>query len=154
VGRIKNKLKARASGIEFICPDEEVVLNRFSAERRTVRKMTLPGYVLVRGRRIQDRIFTDISRVTGVLGFLGGDKPVPLPHVEVSRILGGDGSAATVNGPTFEPQSQVHITSGPLDGFSGVVISANKTKRTAIVEVAIFGRATPTEVPFASLRRA
>jgi transcriptional antiterminator NusG len=143
--------------LEIICPDEEVIIDRGTPERHIERKMTLPGYMLVRCRHLSTARIASITGVTGVMHFLGGDEnPKPLTRAEVEHILGNEqkpGTPKRAAEPMWSIDQQVTITDGPLADFAGIITSINPSKQTAVVAVEIFGRATPAEVPFRNLRR-
>jgi transcriptional antiterminator NusG len=144
--------------LEIICPDEEIVVDRGTPERHVTRKMTLPGYILVRCRNLTDARVASIKGVTGVLQFLGGDeRPRPLKPTEVEHILGTaqkPGAAKRLSEPMWNVDQEVTITAGPLENFSGRITSINASKQTAVIALEIFGRITPAEVQFRNLRRA
>ena len=147
--------RAKHKGITLVCPDEEVVLDKGTDERRTIRRLSLPGYLLVHGRHIDNAALTIIRRSPGVLGFLGGDeeKPNPLPLEDVERILGLPKQQGEERRSVFAVGDQVRIIEGPMSDFEGAVSSVNESQDTAVVELEIFGRVTPSTLPFRILKR-
>ena len=141
--------------LTIVCPEEEVVFTQANGQRKTKRRMAMPGYMLLHTRRADKRALATIGRVRGVLKFLGPDgDPTPLRLEEVDQILGSeDGSRSVASNPAFEAGDEVSVTAGPFSGFSGKVLEVSESKGTARIEIEIFGRATPAEVEFRALRK-
>jgi len=141
--------------LSIICPDEEVILEGRAGERERKRRMSLPGYILVYCRRLSESNINAITRVPGVMEFLGGnERPTPLPPTEVDKLLGHQSESGTTSEQKlFDVGMEVTITEGPLAGFTGTTSSLNESAGTANVDVEIFGRATKTQAPLRQLRR-
>lgn len=153
---INNKLdRGGYKGIDIVCPDEEVILDKGTENRRVVRRLTLPGYLLIHGRGINNAALSTIRNVTGVLGFLGGDdnEPNPLPRGDIEKILGLESQGGPVREAAFSVGDHVRITDGPMTDFEGLVSAVNESQDTAVVELEIFGRTTPTTVSFRHMQR-
>lgn len=142
-------------GIDIVCPDEEVILDKGTESRRVVRRLTLPGYLLIHGRSINNAALMTIRNVTGVLGFLGGDEdePHPLPRGDIEKILGLPSKGSAERKAAFAVGDHVRITDGPMTDFEGLVSAVNESQDTAVVELEIFGRTTPTTVSFRHMQR-
>lgn len=56
--------------------------------------------------------------------------------------------------PTFKYSigEIVTIARGPFEGFQGEVITFDNQKETAIINIEVFGRGTPTEFSFADIK--
>ena len=132
----------------IIVPEEKVIEKKADGKEKEKIKQLFPGYVLV------EMIVTDESwyvvrntpKVTGFLGSSGGGtKPVPLEENEIKNILLKVG---IINKPSYQRylNKTVTITSGPFEGQSGVVSNVDDDREIVIVDVDMFGRATPTEV--------
>jgi transcriptional antiterminator NusG len=141
--------------MDILCPEEEVVVDAGTPDRRIVRRHTLNGYLLFRCRRLKPAAVSTIMRVNGVMDFLGGaSTPTPLPRSEVARILKLSERAGKPSPRTgFVAGDTVTITDGPFSDFSGVILSVNASAQTAQVEVEIFGRKTPATVGLRMLRK-
>lgn len=155
-GQIEDKLRrAGLDNIEIICPEEDVVVDGGPGkDRQTVKRLTIPGYLLIRGRRLSPDQLLMIRRIGGVLGWMGGDEsPTPLGPNELDRILGQRPQQRIAGRSAFSVDDEVVVIEGPLADFRGSIKEINEGKQEATVEVEIFGRTTPAQVPFASLRK-
>lgn len=112
------------------------------------KKMMFPGYVLV-NMVMNDNTWYVVRNTRGVTGFVGpGSKPVPLTEQEIENmgfLNEEDGSTAI---PEFVEGETVIIQSGNWRNTEGVIRAINNSKRTVMVEITMFGRATLVEVPF------
>lgn len=141
-----------------LIPEETVIekkLNQKGEEEVTQKvKKKFPGYVFV------EMIITDESwhvirntpQVTGFLGSSGGrTKPVPIPADEIHQILLDIG---VIEKPTFKygVGEVVEIVNGPFAGYTGEVVSFDNHKETAIINIEMFGRGTPTEFNFIDIK--
>lgn len=157
ITKIKNKLSKKGllkPHMEFICPDEEVIFEK-NGNRESKRKLTLPGYVLLRCRGLSEDAIFQIDHTPGVMEFLGGSEdPQPVPLAEVRQMLG---DTVVVNSKTVHAMSEgdlVEVKAGSMQGFTGTILEFNEAKTKAKVNIEIFGRATPTQVNVDQLRKA
>jgi len=159
---IRNKIldhlqrrSVRIPGLSIICPDEEVVIDGVGGDRKRKRRMSLPGYILVSCRRLDENSINTILQVNGVMEFLGGNEhPTALPAVEVDKLLGHQTETAATGAQLFNDGDEVRITDGPLADFTGKVSAVNEHTGTATVEVEIFGRTTKATTPLRQLQPA
>ena len=111
---------------EVIIPTEQVSEVRRGVKTTTTRKF-FPGYVLVNTALYDDdhnmieRVWTFIKETTGVIGFVGGEKPVPLMPSEVDSILNQVEEKKEKVAPkvAFEPGETIKINDGPFLNFNG-----------------------------------
>ena len=97
-----------------------------------------------------------VRNTTGVTGFLGGVKPVPMAETEVENLLNTmekpkDAKPRPVR--SFEENENVRITEGPFNHFIGIVEEVNQEKGKLKVMVTIFGRPTPVELDFLQVEK-
>jgi len=91
-----------------------------------------------------------VTNTRGVTGFVGPQgRPLPLTDEEVAR-MGLVKVAVEVN---FTIGDTVQIVSGPLESYSGTVISMNDATQKVMVNVSMFGRATDVEVDFVQVKK-
>lgn len=112
-----------------------------SKDKESERKL-FPSYVLVK-MIMTDESWHVVRNVRGVTSFVGpGSKPIPLTDKEVDQ-LGVDTRIIEVS---YTIGDNVKITSGPMQGFIGVVEEISPDKRRVKVIASMFGRETPVEL--------
>jgi len=145
---------------EVLVPTEKLAETRNNRRTTVVRKF-FPGYVLVQlalytdDQKINDRVWYLIHETEGVIGFLGGERPVPLRPDEVEAILRQveEKKDKVRTRVSFEPGETVTIREGPFQNFSGVVEEVDLEHGKLKVSVSIFGRATPVELDYSQVER-
>jgi transcriptional antiterminator NusG len=141
---------------EIEVPTEEVV-EVVRGRKRTVEKRHMPGYVLVKMRMTDEayHLVKNTPKVTGFLGAEGGKKPLPVPQLEVDRILGK--AVELAERPRakmqFEIGEKVKVTEGPFASFEGAVDSIDEGSGRLKVTVSIFGRATPVDLDYGQVEK-
>lgn len=159
-------------------PEEEVWEVR-KGEKKKVRRIKLPGYVLVR-MDLDDETWGAVRHTPGVTGFVGNAQhPHPLSIDEVVRMLqppepakpaaaaadsglsadtgstgGASPSTPTVVVSDFSVGDVVTVIDGPFATLQASIseVNAEGQKLTAMVE--LFGRDTPVELRFDQVERA
>jgi len=158
--RILDRLKRAGlttPDLEILCPDEEITIGRGTSDQKTVHRLTLPGYMLIRCRHLTPARIASIKGVSGVLSFLGGsDNPQPLRGREIENLLGQEHQSPRrrEGGPLWKVGQNVVIIEGPLSEFTGTIGDIDSRQEHATVLVEIFGRQTPAQVDFRHLRAA
>jgi transcriptional antiterminator NusG len=140
---------------DVIIPTEKVSEVRRGVKTETTRKF-FPGYVLVNvalyddDRNMIERAWHFIKETTGVIGFVGGEKPVPLMPEEVDSILNQVEEKKEKVAPkvSFEAGETIKINDGPFLNFNGVVEEVDPDRGKLKVSVAIFGRSAPVELEY------
>jgi transcriptional antiterminator NusG len=91
-----------------------------------------------------------------VIGFIGGERPVPLRPAEVDTILRQVEEKKDKVRPkvTYEPGETVTIVDGPFQNFSAVVEEVAPEHGKLKVSVSIFGRTAPVELEYSQVERA
>ncbi|MDD3382545.1 MAG: transcription termination/antitermination protein NusG [Bacilli bacterium] len=138
-----------------LVPEEKKLEKKKNGEYKEIITKPFPGYVFI------DMIVTDetwfmIRNTPMVTGFLGssgkGTKPVPLSQEEIDPIL-------KMCGVTKEKKidlnvgDSVQITSGPFQNQVGRVEEIDEDKELIKILIDVFGRLTPTEVGFDSIKK-
>ena len=117
---------------------------------KEVERKVFPGYVLVK-MVMNDDTWYVVRNTRGCTGFVGpASKPVPLTAEEVEKMGVEAKAPLTVD---FAAGDSVQITSGPLEGFMGVVEEINTETFKVKLKVNMFGRETPAEVDIAQVER-
>ena len=147
-----------------VIPTERVTEKK-NGKKRTVTKKFFPGYVLCElalydeardvdenGKKaIYERTWQFLRETPGVIGFVGGDRPMPLKQAEVDAILLDKPSGATsVERPkvNFSVDETVKIVDGAFMGLTGQISMVDPDKGKLKVEVQVFGRKVPVDVEY------
>lgn len=140
---------------EVIIPTEKVSEVKRGVKSTTTRKF-FPGYVLLNialydeERNLVERSWHFVKETTGVIGFVGGERPVPLLPDEVDVILNQVEEKKEKVAPkvAYEAGETVNINDGPFLNFNGVVEEVDPGRGKLKVSVAIFGRSAPVELEY------
>jgi transcriptional antiterminator NusG len=137
-------------------PMEEVTEIK-NGQRKQIRRVRIPGYVLVR-MDLTDESWGAVRHTPGVTGFVGHThQPVPLSLDEVFSMLaptlqpaeGGQAKAkAEVKVVDFEVGESVTVMEGPFETLPATISEINPDAQKLKVLVSIFGRETPVELSF------
>ena len=167
--RVKANLETRIQSLnmedyifQIEVPMEEVTEIK-NAQKKTVRRVRIPGYVLVR-MDLTDESWGAVRHTPGVTGFVGHThQPVPLTLDEVFSMLaptlapapeaGKPAAAAAAKSKAqvevdFEVGESVTVTDGPFDTLPATISEINAEGQKLKVLVSIFGRETPVELSF------
>ncbi|MEJ5913835.1 transcription termination/antitermination protein NusG [Pseudokineococcus sp. 1T1Z-3] len=150
-------------GVEV--PMEEVTEIK-NGQRKLVRRVRIPGYVLVR-MDLTDESWGAVRHTPGVTGFVGHThQPVPLSLDEVFSMLaptlepkeprsgaaagarGSGGAAAATVEVDFEVGESVTVMEPPFETLPATITEINADAQKLKVLVSIFGRETPVELAF------
>ena len=153
---------------EIQVPMEEVTEIK-GGQRKLVRRVRMPGYVLVR-MDLTDASWGAVRHTPGVTGFVGNaHQPVPLSLDEVYSMIkpadleaqaaaaagGTTGSGAGATGKAkenvvvdFEIGESVTVMDGPFETLPATISEINPDTQKLKVLVSIFGRETPVELSF------
>jgi transcriptional antiterminator NusG len=141
---------------ECIIPTEKVTEKK-NGKSRTITKKFFPGYVLCElalydeakgvdasGKKaIYERTWQFLRETPGVIGFIGGDRPMPLKQHEVDAILfdkPASGGASERPRVIFSVDETVKIIDGAFMGLTGQVSMVDPDRGKLKVEVTIFNR--------------
>lgn len=132
---------------DIAVPTETVTEIKDGGKRVEKERKVFPGYVLVK-MELDDRSWAAVRNTPGVTGFVGGQgNPQALTRQEFNKIMKRtEPEAAPVTSADLEVGQTVHITSGPLVNFDGVVSEVSLESNKVRVMVSIFGRETPVEL--------
>ncbi len=145
---------------DVLIPTEKVSEVK-QGKRSTISRKFFPGYVLINiclydeERRIVDKSWYFIQETTGIIGFVGGERPIPLKKDEVDSILNQIQEKKEKVKPkvAFEPGETVKITDGPFLNFNGVVEEVDPDRGRLKISVSIFGRSAPVELEYWQVER-
>jgi transcriptional antiterminator NusG len=144
----------------IVVPTEKVSEVR-RGRKTTMERKFFPGYILVNmilydaAGRVDDRAWYFVRETPGVIGFIGGEHPVPLSAQEVEDILAQTRQNEDASKPKvkFEVGDTVTIRDGPFENFEGVIESVDPDRGRLRLAVTIFGRSTPVEVEYWQVER-
>ncbi|QIM20039.1 transcription termination/antitermination protein NusG [Phycicoccus sp. HDW14] len=176
--RVKANLENRTQSLnmedyifETQVPMEEVTEIK-GGQRKLVRRVRMPGYVLVR-MDLTDESWGAVRHTPGVTGFVGNaHQPVPLTLDEVFTMLkpadleppaaaGASGGAQASSGGSsgettvvdFEVGESVTVMDGPFETLPATISEINADTQKLKVLVSIFGRETPVELSFSQVAK-
>ena len=174
--RVKTNLETRIQSLnmeedifQIEVPMEEVVEIK-NSQRKTVRRVRIPGYVLVR-MNLTDASWGAVRHTPGVTGFVGQDayNPAPLRLDEVFDMLaptfetpdkakglgetagsgaGSQGAAAQQVTVDFEVGESVIVKEGPFETLPATISEIKVESQQLVVLVSIFERETPVTLGF------
>lgn len=173
--KVKQNLDARVQNFnmedyifETVVPTEEVVEIRNGA-RRTITRVYLPGYVLVR-MDLTDDSWGIVRHTPSVTGFVGqSTTPIPLTFDEVVKMLTPSvvarisrENADKISSPKAKPKVEVadyevgesvQITDGPFAGVPAQITEINTNNQRIKALVEILGRSTPVDLEFNQIEK-
>jgi len=146
---------------EVLIPTEKVAEVKKGKKTTSTRKF-YPGYILVHMKlldnknQLYDRSWYFVHETPGIIGFIGGDRPVPLKQDEVDSILAQIEERQEKVAPkvAFEKGETVKVTDGPFQNFTGVIDEIDPDRGKLKISVSIFGRSTPVELEYWQVERA
>ena len=134
---------------EIQIPTEETLEEKANGKKKVVERKKFPCYVFLKMIYSND-IWYLVTNTRGVTGFVGPQgRPLPLTAEEVARM----GLESVAMETPAEVGDEVQIVSGPLESFSGKVISVNEAGQKIKVNVEMFGRNTDVEVDFVQVKK-
>lgn len=160
--RIQN-LEAEDEIFEVQVPMETVVEFK-NTVKKTIRRVRVPGYVLVR-MELTDHSWGVVRHTPGVTGFVGQDayNPVPLRMDEVFDMLlpvfeeQQQSQGLPVSKPVIESDytvgENVRVKSGAFEGMDATVSEIKGESQQIVVMISVFGRDTPVTLSFTEIEK-
>ncbi|MEO7130467.1 MAG: transcription termination/antitermination protein NusG [Dermatophilaceae bacterium] len=172
--RVKANLETRIQTLnmedfifEIEVPMEEVTEIK-NGQKKLVRRVRMPGYVLVR-MELTDESWGAVRHTPGVTGFVGNaHQPVPLmidevftmlaPSFEAATLADGTGGGASASSKPaaiidFEVGESVTVMEGPFETLPATISEIIPESQKLKVLVSIFGRETPVELSFSQVAK-
>ncbi|GAA5144493.1 transcription termination/antitermination protein NusG [Nocardioides marinquilinus] len=179
--RVKSNLENRIVSLnmedyihEIVVPMSDIVEIK-NGQRRTRKRPSHPGYVLVR-MDLTDESWSAVRHTPSVTGFVGNShQPIPLLMDEVENMLapavqaaaevaaaaaGGSGSGGGTATATkqvevadFSEGDSVMVVDGPFATLHATITELNAESQRVKALVEIFGRETPVELSFSQIQR-
>ena len=140
---------------DVLIPTEKVSEVKRGKKTTTTRKF-YPGYVLVNmalydaDKNLVEKTWYFTQETPGLIGFVGGERPVPLRAEEVQSILQQieDKKEKVKPKVSFAAGETVKINDGPFLNFTGVIDEVDPDRGKIKVSVSIFGRSAPVELEY------
>ena len=144
----------------------EKVTEKKNGKKRTTERMFFPGYVIAElalyrddeaesapadRKPIYDKTWQFLRATPGLIGFVGGNQPIPLTDKEIDAILldkPSEAGRAARPKIEFAVNEAVKVTDGPFMGMTGVVSMVDPDKGKMQVEVNIFNRKVQVDVEY------
>jgi transcriptional antiterminator NusG len=144
-------------------PTEKVSETK-GGKKRVITRKKFPGYVFVQLalydensapdehgiKKILPQTWQFVRETPGVIGFVGGDRPVPLSAAEVADVFDEKTAEHRTVRPKidFNINDEVEVDNGPFMGLKGHVCLVDPDKGKLKVEVRIFNRNVQVEVEY------
>ena len=140
---------------EVLVPMEKVVEVRGGKKTVTQRKL-YPGYIFIdmqlydEEKRLLAQPWDFIRNTQGIIGFLGGERPIATPVADIEDIKAQVADSEETEKPkvNFEMGEEVKINDGPFQSYTGAVESIDAESGKLKVTIDIFGRSTPVELEY------
>ena len=131
-------------------------------KKTTSTRKFYPGYILVHMRlldeknQLMDRPWYFIRETPGIIGFVGGERPIAVTPDEIAVIKATISESEDTEKPkvNFELGETIKINDGPFLNFSGVIEEIEPERGKLKVTVNIFGRNTPVELEYWQVEKA
>ena len=145
---------------EVLLPTETVAEVKNGKKKTVIRKL-YPGYVFIQmrlydeDRKVINRPWYFVKEVSGVIGFVGGEKPSALRQVEVDEIRARIEAASGKEVPkvAYAVGENVKVTDGAFANLTGRIDEIDPERGKLKVSVSIFGRFTPVELEYWQIQR-
>lgn len=146
---------------EVLLPTEVVSEVKGGKKSTKVRKL-YPGYIFVQAKlydengKLINKPWYFLKETTGVIGFVGGDRPAALRQSEVDEIYARIEAASGKEVPKvqYTVGEEVKITDGAFASLTGRIDEIDPERGKLKVSVSIFGRFTPVELEYWQVQRA
>lgn len=160
--RVKENLERRVKtmGLEdslfqiVVAEEKEIEYKNGKPVEKT--KNLFSGYVLVQ-MIMTDEAWYVVRNTPGVTGFIGssgkGAKPFPVSQEEIDSVLRRLGRQDMSVQVDFEIGDTVEILNGAFKNSEGTVEKMDDDKKEATVLLILFGRETPTDIPYMDLKK-
>lgn len=146
---------------EVLLPTEVVSEVKGGKKSTKVRKL-YPGYIFVQAKlydenqKLINKPWYFLKETTGVIGFVGGDRPAALRQSEVDEIYARIEAASGKEVPKvqYSVGEEVKITDGAFASLTGRIDEIDPDRGKLKISVSIFGRFTPVELEYWQVQRA
>jgi transcriptional antiterminator NusG len=151
----KRKVEGKLLGIQEVFAPEDLITEYKDGKKKERKKKRFSNYLYVE-MEYSDSIWHELKGIRGVVGFLGitKNRPSEVPLAEIEKMKKEISGEIPKPKVIFEIGSNVRITSGSFADFIGIVKSVDYEKNKAVIELRIFGRETPVDMPLNEIENA
>ncbi|NMA19580.1 MAG: transcription termination/antitermination factor NusG [Lentisphaerae bacterium] len=147
--------------IEVVVPTERIEERKGSGKKVVRDRKLYPGYVLIKVRLFdsEDKLIPEtwglIRETNGIIGFIGGEHPVPLPQEEIDKMLqqGAEENVAPKPAVEFTLGETVVIREGAFENIEGTVVKIDQIRQILGVSINMFGSSTIVEIDYRQVDR-
>jgi transcriptional antiterminator NusG len=162
------KLADMGSEVGDVRMPTEKVTETKNNKKKTITRKFFPGYLLIQARIylvpdpekprrkvVNTACWRFINDTPGIIGFLGGDHPIPLTRQEVDDVFAEIEVTKTKSRPkvVFEPGEYITITDGPFSHQTGTVSEVDPDRGRLKIVTDVFGRPTSVELEYWQVER-
>ncbi len=145
---------------EILLPTEIVSEVKAGKKSTKVRKL-YPGYVFIQAKlfgedsKLINKPWYFVKETSGVIGFVGGDRPAALRQTEIDEIYARIEAASGKEVPKvqYSVGEEVKIADGAFASLTGRIDEIDPDRGKLKVSVSIFGRFTPVELEYWQVQR-
>ncbi|MDR1457053.1 MAG: transcription termination/antitermination protein NusG [Puniceicoccales bacterium] len=140
---------------QILFPIEKISEIRNGRKCMRIKKL-YPGYLFIElnlygeGGELRHGLWQFIRSTSGVLGFLGGERPLAMKQKDIDLIIHqteiGEKSEKFKN--NYSVGMLVKVTDGPFAGSEGEISTMDEQAGNVCVLVGLFGRLTPVDLEF------
>ena len=160
IEKFKKAEELEDSIFEVLLPTEIVSEVKAGKKSTKVRKL-YPGYVFIQAKlydeegKLVNKPWYFVKETTGVIGFVGGDRPAALRQAEIDEIYARIEAASGKEVPKvqYTVGEEVKITDGAFASLTGRIDEIDPDRGKLKVSVSIFGRFTPVELEYWQVQR-
>ena len=145
---------------DALIPTETVAETKNGKVKKTVRRL-YPGYILVKmsvyddDRQLMPKPWKFVQDTPGLIGFIGGERPVPLRPEEVAQMMSQiqDSTEKVKPKVVYELGETVRVTDGPFLGQAGIVEKVDEARGKLSVSISIFGQSVMVDLEYWQVER-
>ena len=155
---IQKRLKSEemTEYVEEVLLREEKVVEVRGGKKSVSNRKLFPGYLFIHmslydeDKRIIEKPWYFIRNTQGLIGFVGGERPVPTPQKDIDDIKDQIAEAEDAEKPrvNYEVGETIKINDGPFQNYNGVIEEIEPDRGKLKVTINIFGRNTPVELEY------
>lgn len=164
---LKNKCADdQAQGIDNGIDELQIPVDKIESRNKATNKVVVrdrkryPGYILIKVRLYDElgerkpETWDLIKGTQGVIGFIGGDKPVQLSQHDIAEMLKSESEASKPR-PRIQYKigEIVQLKGSAFVGYQGEIEGIDNERDRLKVSVNIFGRSTPVEIGIDEVER-